>query len=168
MSREFLKYAGYAVVGLLVVVAAIVFFNRGSHVVINGSILNVRTEAMNNTSSVAVVDFRFVNPSDFTFVVRTTSVILEDGEGLEHRAKPVSVKEIERLFQYYPSLGQREYEPLTVRDELEPDQSMDRMICALFDVPVDTINKRKHLVIRVEDVDGVVSDISEEPFDAPK
>lgn len=163
MSREFFKYAGFAVVGLLLAIAVILFINRGSHVVINGSINNVRTEAMNSSSSVAVIDFQFVNPSNFTFIVRTTEVILEDAAGLEHRANPVSARETERLFQYYPSLGQRQNPSLTMREELEPDQTINRMICALFKVPVETINNRSRLTIRVEDVDGVVSEITESP-----
>ena len=52
---------------------------------------------------------------------------------------------------------------LKIRDSVEPHQSMDRMICANFDVPDSTIETRRRIIIRVEDVDGVVSEIAEAP-----
>ena len=165
MSRELLKYAGFALVGLIVSVGVVLFLNRGAHVVLDGSIVSVRTQAMNETSAVAVIDFRFVNPSDYPFIVRTTEVILEDNSGLQHTSKPVSAREADRLFQYYPLLGQKYNEVLKMRDTVEPDQSMDRMICALFDVPVASLENRTRLIIRVEDVDGVISEIAEVPVE---
>jgi len=163
MSREMVKYAGIAVVGLVVFLAGILFLNRGAHVVLNGSILSVRTQAMNERSAVAVIDFRFVNPSDYEFIVRSTEVILEDGAGQIHQGKPVSEREIDRLFQYYPLLGQKYNEALKMRDTIPPDETMDRMICALFDLPAASLENRTRLVIRVEDVDGVISEIHETP-----
>ena len=49
-------------VGLVVVLCAVagtLYMQRGAHVELNGSILKVRTQAMDESSSVAVIDFRF-------------------------------------------------------------------------------------------------------------
>jgi len=166
MNRELLKYAGIGLAGLLVLTAVLLYMNRGAHVVLDGSILSVRTQDMDEQSAVAVIDFRFVNPSDYTFIVRATEVILEDSTGLPHVGKPVAEIHVDQLFEYYPLLGQKYNETMKMRDRAEPDESMDRMICALFNLPANSIEARRRLIIRVEDVDGVVSEIVEERSEA--
>ena len=81
MSKQFWVFL---VVGLLVMAVAVVgmlYWTRGEHIELKGSILKVRVQEMDERSAVAVLDFRFVNPSDYVFVVRTVTVTLEDGKG---------------------------------------------------------------------------------------
>ena len=69
----------------------------------------------------------------------------------------------DRLFQYFPLLGQKFNRTLKIRDRVEAHQSMDRMLCARFEVPDSTIETRRQILIRVEDVDGAISEIAEAP-----
>src|SRR5436190_1706741 len=104
------KFTGPLGIGLVVVaigIAGIFYLQRGAHVELKGSVLKVRTAAMEETSSVAVVDFRFVNNSDVPFVVRTVDVIMESPDGSSTKGFDVAESDAKRLFQYYPVLGQK-------------------------------------------------------------
>ena len=163
MSRDMLKYAGIALGVLVVVIAVIVFLNRGSHVVVEGSIQQVRVQEMDKKSAVALVDFRFTNPSNYPLIVRTITMVVVDRDGLRHEGMTVSEADTDRLFQYFPLLGQKFNRTLKIRDRVEAHQSMDRMLCARFEVPDSTIETRRQILIRVEDVDGAISEIAEAP-----
>jgi hypothetical protein len=146
-------------------VAAMVFgllwIQRGAHVELKGEILKVRTHELDERSSIAVIDFRFVNPADYPFIVRKVDVILEDPSDRELEGMTVAESDTRRLFDAYPLLGQKFNESLRPRDRVDARQSQDRMIAARFEVPVGVLNSRKQLTVRVEDVDGPVSQIRE-------
>jgi hypothetical protein len=116
---------------------------------------------MDDNSSVAILDFRFVNPSNYGFVVREVKVSLEDKQGRTLDGAVVSEMDAKRLFQYYPMLGQKYNETLLLRTKIGPRQAMDRMVAARFEIPEKLLQDRKQLRIRVEDVDGPVSEIVE-------
>ena len=152
------------VVGLVVVAAGVggvLYMQRGAHVELKGSVLKVRTQAMDENSSVAVIDFRFVNPSDYPFVVKEVVVSIEDKDGKTLEGQPVSELDARRLFQYYPQLGQKYNDSLMMRDKIMGRQSMDRMIATRFEVPEATLESRKKLTIRIVDVDGPVAELRE-------
>jgi len=152
------------VAGLLVVVCAVggvLFMQRGAHVELKGAILKVRTQAMDESSSVAVVDFRFANPSNYPFVVRQVDVSIEDKDGKTLEGAGVSELDARRLFQYYPALGQKYNDSLLIRDKIPGRQTMDRMIVARFEVPEAALQSRKKLIVRVVDVDGPVAELQE-------
>jgi hypothetical protein len=118
---------------------------------------------MDQRSAVAIVDFRFVNPSDQMFQVRTVTVTIEDARGNLADGRVASELDAQRLFQFYPVLGQKFNDTLRARDKIAARQSMDRMVAARFEMPDSAIAARKNLRIRIEDVDGVVSEIAEKP-----
>jgi hypothetical protein len=152
------------VVGLVVValaVAGIVYMQRGAHIELKGSILKVRTVAMEETSSLAVLDFRFANPADYPFVVRTVEVFMEDAQGNRHNSVTVSEVDAKRLFEYFPRLGQKHNVSLLMRDSIKPHSTEDRMIAARFDMPESKLESRKRFIVRVEEVDGVQSEMAE-------
>ena len=163
MNREALKYAGVGLVVVIGLVAGVLYWTRGAHIELRGSVQQVRVQAMDERSSVVVIDFRFVNPSDYPFVVRTAKVFLELSDGARLEGMPVSDVSAKRLFEYYPLLGQKYNRSLLMRDRVESRETMDRMICARFEVPDSTVELRKRLIVRIEDVDGAVSEIVEEP-----
>jgi len=152
------------VVGLLVVAAgvgSVLYMLRGEHIDLKGSVLKVRTQAMDEKSSVAIIDFRFVNPADYPFVVKEVIVSIEDKDGKTWEGQPVSELDARRLFEYYPQLGQKFNESLMMRDKIMGRQSMDRMIATRFEVPEATVESRKKLTIRIVDVDGPVAELRE-------
>ena len=122
---------------------------------------------MDQQSTVMVVDFRFVNPSDYVFIVRTARIYIEDADGKVHQGVLVSDLNASRVFEYYPLLGQRFNKTLVTKDKVEARESMDRMMCVRFDLPESALKLRTKLTIRIEDVDGGISEIVEEPHQAP-
>ena len=104
-------------------VAGVLWMQRGAHVELKGAILKVRTQAMDESSAVAVIDFRFVNPSDYPFVVRHVLVSAEDKDGKPLEGMVVSASDATRLFQYYPLLGQQFNETLITRTKIAPRSS---------------------------------------------
>jgi hypothetical protein len=158
------RFALPLVIGLAVVAATVfgvMWMQWGAHVELKGEVLKVRTQALDDRSALAVIDFRFVNPADYAFIVRKVDVILEDPSGKTADGMTVSDADAKRVFEAYPLLGQKFNESLRVRDRVEAHQSQDRMIAARFELPVALLNGRKHLTVRVEDVDGPVSEIRE-------
>ncbi|MBM3810397.1 MAG: hypothetical protein FJW20_02055 [Acidimicrobiia bacterium] len=152
-------------IGLLAVVAivgGILFFTRGSHIRLTGGIQKVRTQPMEDTSTVVIADFRFVNPANYPFVVRSVEMFIEDENGKQlESSMSVSEPDARRMFDYYKMLGPKYNDTFTIREKVPAGASMDRMLAARFEVPAPIIEKRRKLWIRVEDVDGAVSTLEE-------
>jgi hypothetical protein len=151
-------------VGLVVVLIAVVwifYMQRGAHIEPAGKILKVRTLALDEGSSIAVIDFRVANASDYTVIVREVAVMLEQLNGAASDGTVVSEIDARRLFQYYPVLGQKYNDSLIIRDRIKPHESLDRMIAARFEIPVAQLDARKRLKLRVVDVDGPSGELIE-------
>lgn len=161
MRKQLLPYVGIGVVAVAALVGAILYIQRGAHLELKGSIQKVRTLATDDASAVVVIDFRFVNPSDYRFVVRKVEVSMEDQQGRVLEGAVASEVDAKRLFDSYPVLGQKYNETLLMRTKVGPRESMDRMVAARFEIPEKLLEARKQLRIRVEDVDGAVSEILE-------
>jgi hypothetical protein len=161
MRKNFL--IAFAVgLGLIgIIVAGVLYMQRGARVGLAGSFLKVRTAPLDDNSSVAVVDFRFRNPGDVNFVVRTVTLVLEDASGDQVEGRTVSESDAKRLFEGIPLLGQKFNDTLIMRDKVPARSAQDRMVAARFEVPEAKIEQRKRLLLRIEDVDGPVTEISE-------
>jgi len=161
MSKGFLNalLAGLAIIA--VAVAAMLFLNRGSRVGLDGQIMKVRTAPLDEHNSVAVIDFRFRNPSHVPFWVRTVTVVMEDKDGSLYQGATVSEVDAKRLFAGIPLLGQKYNQTLLMRDQVAPGASADRMVAATFNAPAARIDARKRFVVRIEDVDGPVTELDE-------
>jgi len=146
---------------ILVAIAGVLYMQRGAHIQLQGSILKVRTMALDENSSLAVVDFRFANPANYPFVVRSCTVIVEDPKGNQTEGTSVTELDARRLFDYYPVLGKKYNDSLVMKDKIPPHESQDRMIAARFEIPESQLQARKGLLVRVEDVDGPISDLAE-------
>jgi len=162
IDRDFAKYVGYGVAMVLIGIVVILYVNRGAHVVLDGSIQKVRVQAMDDKSCVVVADFRFINPSDYPFIVRKVEIFMVGADGNRLQGSTIGEVDAKRLFEYYKVLGPKYNESLIMRDRVEAKESLDRMVCARFEVPEVTATSRQSVIIRVEDVDGAVSDIVEQ------
>jgi hypothetical protein len=152
---------GVGAVVVALAVASVLYVQRGAHIELKGSILKVRTAAMDDYSSVAVVDFRFANPASYPFVVRSVVVSVAGADGNTYEGSTVSEVDARRLFEYYKLLGQKFNNSLLAREKIGPRQTQDRMIAARFEIPESLLQGRRNLNIRIEDVDGPVSELSE-------
>jgi hypothetical protein len=161
MSRTFLTafVVGIAVIGLAV--AGLLVLNRGSRVGLDCRILKVRTAPLDENSSVAVIDFRLHNPSNVQFWVRTVTVVLEDKDGKQYEGATVSETDAKRMFEALPLLGQKFDNTLVMGDKIPSQAIWDRMVAARFEAPESRIDARKRFLVRIEDVDGPITEISE-------
>lgn len=162
MKKQFLIYMAIGVVLAAAAVAFIFYMQRGAHIELRGSVLKVRVLPADDKSVIDVIDFRFVNPADYPFVVRSVNASMEDYDGRVIEGSVVSEMDAARLFEYYPILGQKYNESLLIRTKIPARQSMDRMIAVRFEVSEKEMAARKLLKIRIEDVDGAVSEIVEQ------
>ncbi len=148
-------------VAVAIAVAWMFYINRGAHIEPAGKILKVRTLGLDENSSVAIVDFRVTNSSDYTVVVREVNVTMDAPNGSTIDGETVSETDARRLFQYYPILGQKYNDSLIIRDRIKPRSTIDRMIAARFEIPVARLDARKRLRLRVVDIDGPSGEIAE-------
>ena len=81
MSKQFLIFFGVGVLVIVVAVITILSANKGSHLELKGKIMKIRTGALSDQDSIAVLDFRVENPSNVPFVVRQVEVTLEKKDG---------------------------------------------------------------------------------------
>jgi hypothetical protein len=161
VRKQLLPFVALGVVLAGLLVAFTFFVQRGAHLELEGSIQKVRTLAVEEHASIAVLDFRFVNPSNYLFMVREVAVSLEDRQGGIFEGAVVSEVDAQRLFQYYPVLGQKYNPSLVVRTRIAPRQSLDRMLAVRFEVSEKQLQERRRLKIRIDDVDGAVSETVE-------
>ena len=161
MSKGFLVFLGVGLAVVAVFVGIVLFSARGGHIELRGSIQKVRTMAADENSSIVVVDFRFVNPADYPFVVRTIEVKIEGKDGKTTEGSVISEVDAKKMFEYYPLLGQKYNDSLLSRERIAPHQQLDKMTCARFEIPEAQVQARRKLIIRVEDVDGAVSEIAQ-------
>ena len=161
MNKRLAITFGVGVVAIAIAILAILYMQRGAHIELKGAILKIRTAPMDANSSVGVIDFRFDNPANYPFVVRTVDVIVEDKQGNRYLGSPVPEVDAKRLFEFYPLLGQKYHDSLLSRDKIKPRTSEDRMIAARFELPEAKLESRKRFIVRIEDVDGPISEISE-------
>jgi hypothetical protein len=154
----------YVLAGIAVVAAAVTwvfFLQRGAHLDLPGAILKVRTVSTEENSSVALIDFRCTNSADYPWVIRSVEVSLTDAQGELLNGSTVSDADATRLFEYFPLIGQKFNDSLVARTRIPPRRTIDRMIAARFEISEKALRARRSLRVRVEDVDGPVSEIVE-------
>ncbi|HLN00964.1 MAG TPA: hypothetical protein VK335_16870 [Bryobacteraceae bacterium] len=161
LNRTFLTGLGVGLVVVAIAVAWMFYMQRGAHIEPAGKILKVRTLALDENSSVAIVDFRVTNSSDYAVVVREVDVTLDAPNGSAVDGQTVSEGDARRLFQYYPILGPKYNDSLIIRDRIKPHATLDRMIAARFEMPVAKLDARKRLRLSVVDVDGPSGELIE-------
>lgn len=161
MRERFPATFGIGIVVIAIVVAGILYMQRGAHIDLVGNILKVRVAPLDENSTVAVIDFRFNNPGNVQFWVRTVSLVMENKDGNQFEGKVVSEMDAKRMFEGMPLLGQKFNDTLVLRDKIPGHTSEDRMVAARFEAPEALIEARKRFLVRIEEVDGKIVEFSE-------
>ena len=156
MSRNFLIAFAVGLAVIAIAVAGIFYMQRGAHIDPQAKVLKVRTTALDENSSLAVVDFRIANTSDYPFMVRSVTVEVDGTEG-----NTVSEPDAKRVFEGIPLLGPKFNASLIMNDRIPARTSWDRMIASRFDIPESKLQERKHMVVKIEEVDGGIVTIPE-------
>ena len=154
MNKRLLIFVGIAVVAIVIAVVFIVTANKGAHLQLEGKILKVRTGALGEGNSIAVMDFRVQTPSDLPFVVRNVEISLEKPNGEMVDGVTVSKADLKQLFQYNRFLGDQYNDGLGLKDTIAPHSTVDRMVAAHFEVSDQDLDKAKAVHVSIQDVDG--------------
>jgi hypothetical protein len=154
MSKQFAIFFGIGVVVIAIAVALVLSSTKGSHLVLNGKVLKVRTGALSDDDSIAVMDLRMENPSNLAFVVRQVEVTLEKKDGSVADGLVVSKGDLKQLFQYNRFLGDQYNDSLTIKDQIAPHATVDRMLAVRFEVKNQDLEAAKALHVSIQDMDG--------------
>ena len=161
MSKNFAIAFGVGLVCIAIAVGGIFYMQRGAHIDAHGKFLKVRTAPLDENNSLAVVDFRIENPSDYGYKVRTVTVILEDAAGNQVEGQTASDSAATQAIEGIPALGTKYNDSLKMNDMVPPKGTWDRMIAASFKLPDDKLQARKRFILKIEEVDGKIAEISE-------
>lgn len=162
MSKTLMIAFAIGIAVIAVAVGSVFYMQRGAHLTLPGKILKVRTAPLDDNSSVAVIDFRVTNPSDYNFMTKSVTIVLEDPSGNQTDGQTSSELDAQRLFAGLPILGEKFNETLKQRDKVAPHSTLDRMVAARFEVPESKLASRKRFLVRVEEVDGMISEFGEQ------
>jgi hypothetical protein len=161
VSKNFAVAFGVGLVCIAIAVAGIFYMQRGAHIDAHGKFLKVRTAPIDDNHSLVVIDFRIENPADYGYKVRTVTVVMEDASGTPTEGQTASDSAAKQALEGIPTLGPKYNDSLIMNDMVPPKSTWDRMIAAKFDLPEAKLQARKRFLVRVEEVDGKIVDISE-------
>jgi hypothetical protein len=157
MNRTLLVSAGIGLVVVLAFVGVVMTINKGSHMMLEGSVQKVRTLALDENSTVLVADFRAINPANYAYNVRSVTMTLDDDTGKPQEGMRFPEIDAKRLFEGYPVLGPKYNDTLKAGDKLASKSTGDFMIAARFEIPEAKVQARKKLRISIEEVNGLVT-----------
>ena len=153
---------GFAAIAILI--GGIFYMQRNDKIDLPGKILKVRTAVLDDgkgergedhpASSIAVIDFRMTNPSDVIFEVRTVIVQVIDADGNVHDGQLSSDSDAATMMKALPVLGEKYNKTLMVKERIGAHGSVDRMAAARFVLPLEQLDARKNIKVRIEEVDG--------------
>jgi hypothetical protein len=161
MSKTFLIAFAVGIAVIAIAIGGVLYMQRGAHIDPQVKVLKVRTAALDESSSLVVVDFRIANTSDYPFKVRGVTVEVDNADGSKPEGDTVSEIDAGRVFQGLPMLGTKYNDSLKMNDMVPARSSWDRMIASRFNMPESQLQARKQLVVKVEEVDGLVVEIRE-------
>jgi hypothetical protein len=162
MSELLKRILTFGLLGAVLITGAIIFFNKGATPALAGEITEVRTLAMDEASSVAIVNFAGTNTSDRVVFIHQRELEITDSNGTVRVGKPVQIADVQQLFKYFPILGGMKDEPLRPRTELEPGKNLRGLVAAQFDVPKHELDQRLGLILRVYDARKRAIEITED------
>ena len=165
-SRLETKVGLFVLVGLVLLAVLLIQFSKGTSL-FRGT-YELRMQAANvgglkPRASVLLSGVQIGAVSDIELAPDTKSVtiVLEDPSGNHTEGQTSSEPDAKRLFAGLPILGEKYNESLKQRDKVGPHSTVDRMVAARFEVPESKLAARKRFLVRVEEVDGMVSEFAD-------
>jgi hypothetical protein len=148
----------------IAVIAALIWFGfaktSGNHLAPTGSIGKVRTVKAADDLTFMVIDFKIKNDSDRDMIVHSVESQIDEGDGSTVMGSSVAGSDVKSAFLSYPLLGEQYNPILKERDAIPAHQEVDRMVGLRFDAPIEKIESRKRVVLRVEDITGPVVELT--------
>ena len=159
-SKGFVVALGIGLAVAAVLVSAILLKQRGSTPRLAGGITNVRTLGVEESASVAIVDFRFTNDSKLLFIVQQTGMTVLDSAGNVREGRILSASDTNQLFELFPALGPKAADTLIMKTRIGTRQSRVAMLAARFEISKAKLDARQKLTVLVQEIDGAVSELS--------
>jgi hypothetical protein len=158
---DFVKYLAIAGVIVAILLAIVLWFNRGAQVRLEARILKTRLIPTDDNACFAVLEARVKNPSNVTFVVKDVhfKVLLADGTTLD--GDQVAQMDLDRVLDFLKIHGPRYNPVLKPRDSFTGSSQTNRTIVASFPRSASEIGRRKGFIIDVDDLDGAVTHFAE-------
>ncbi len=145
-------------IGVVVaILGGILLITRNNPVRLSGEVLKVRTQMLDETSSLAVLDVRIVNPSNQQLMVKDIAVKITSADGKVSDGEVLSDSEAIRIFEYFKALGPKYNPSLMLRNRIHSGQQLDRTLVVKFVAPEVELAKRKSLRIEISDADGAIA-----------
>ena len=159
MSKPFQVAFGVALAVIALLVWQGFISTKGNHLAPTGKIGKVRAQKVDDNEMIVVVDFNMRNDADIAMVVRNveSSIDLADGSSVD--GSIIAGSDLANFFRNYPDIGDQYNPPLKARDSLPGHQAVDRMVGIRFDVPEEAMQKRKDIVLKIEDITGPVLEL---------
>jgi hypothetical protein len=161
MSKRFFILFAVGIVIIAAAVSAVLYTHKGNHLLLNGKVLKIRTGALSDQDSIAVLDMRLENPSDVPFEVRQVLVILNKQDGSTADAALIAKMDLPQVFKFNRYLGDQYNDSLSIKDTIPPHGTVDRMIAARFDVPNKELEASKSILISIQDMGGTLFEITQ-------
>jgi len=161
MRRELQIGLGLA---LLIVAAGlwtVLSVNKSSRMVLDGKIQKVRLWALDDNATAVIIDFRVANPTDFKFMVRDVRVAVDAG-GKVNEVEPVADVDAKALFDGYPQVGEKYNDTMRMKTIVPSKGTQDYMVAVRVEQPIAMVEKRKDLRLRIEEVDGLTTELVEQ------
>jgi len=161
LTKNILIASCIGLVCVAVAVGIVLFIQRGAHLDLPGTVLKVRTAPLDENSTIAMIDFRVSNPSDYPARVRTVRVYAEAKNGGRLEGTVIADVDSQRVFDALPLLGKKYNPSLVLQDNIPGHATWDRMIGARFDVPESQFQQRQRVIVAIEEIDGNIYEILE-------
>ena len=159
MSKPFGIAFAAAVVVIVIVVWTGFVRTAGNHLAPTGSIGKVRTVKASDELTYMVIDFNVKNDSDRDMIVRSVEGVVDTAGG-SVTGSPVAAADVAAAFKNYPLLGEQYNPVLKERDVIPAHGFVDRMVGLRIDAPYETVDARKRVTLRVQDVTGPVVELT--------
>ena len=105
---------------------------------------------------IVILDFNLKNDADIAMVVHSVEASIDTADGSTVNGSLIAGVDLANFFRNYPEAGEQYNPPLRARESIAGHQTVDRMVGFRFDVPEETVQKRRDVVLRVEDITGPV------------
>lgn len=155
MNRQTIVAGLIALAAVAAVIGGILYSTRNNKVELSGSVLRVRSHAVDAENTIVFADVRVQNPSTQQFVIKDVEVYLDDTKG-----EIISETDAQRLFAYFPVLGKKDNPNLMIRQKINSGATVDRMVSVRFPGPDERVQGRKSLRIVLRDADGARTEIA--------
>lgn len=147
-------------IGIAVVAVVVVFIvtgTKGAHLELQWKLVKPRVGALDENNTAVITDFRIANRSDVRFVVSDVTATLTNANGGVVDGKVIARADVPQVLQFNRFLGNQYNPVLTIRDEIRPQETFDRMVAVRFEVPLAEAQKSKKMTLTLHEVDGVES-----------